>query len=313
MSNNYVCEKVGSFRLSGKTGSDINITLEKHEFTAGSYSDIDYSVPKLFDEFILSQYQETGKTVNVKALVNGVFERRKTGITKKLVKSVGKDNIEMISYFCVENADISSSEYCRLDDSWSIFLDCLWHDHWFKISDCAEFIKIYNQKQRYNFITFDVENDEKVGLTRFGCGYRENANYLFEELKRNFVNGNIGIAEGVSDEKKEKKIIKISNKYLLNISFYCNLPDEIISSIKCGDIKVLYYAKDTGICDQIVWYTGELKEENIRIHLFSEGEKVISIDDNTEFVNSMIVDALNGVNDTVPPKDKEETVSNLLA
>jgi len=55
-----------------------------------------------------------------------------------------------------------------------------------------------------------------------------------------------------------------------------------------------------------VWYSGERKKENIRIHIFNGEESINSIEDNTERVNELIKDIFSKTGDAVNPLSKEQ-------
>ena len=299
-SSSYVCEKIATFTLFDKSGYGTNITFQRNDFKFDGdeeFSDGDISVPELFNEFLVVHYKNTQKIASASVLLNSLLNGKKTPMIKEFTNSVGMEDIsEQVLYFSVENAQVSSSVGSRLDDEWEEFLKHLNIEYW-GIGDYAEFIKAYKAEHRYNFMVFSFGDQNIIASTRFHHGYDKSTEYVFGETKQHFA------------KESDSLFTEASKEYLSKISLSCNLSKDILEAIEKGDIKVIFFAKDTGVCDEIIWYSGELKKENIRIHLFEEGEVVTNIDDNTDDINRIITEALNTSNKMVKPIDKKEIIS----
>lgn len=312
-SSSYVCSKVATFSMTDKSGNSKDITFKKDDlkfYGDDAFSDVNVGVPALFNKFMVSHYKDTKKLANASMLLDSLISGKKTPLVKEFVKSTNmKDISEPVSYFCVENAQISAGTNSHMDESWMCFLDNIKMGYR-GIGDYAEFIKAYKDNQRYSFMVFSFGEQDVISVNRFSCGYDEKPEFVFEEIKKHFAEGNeFGRFRDSWEESKDEIIASSSKDYLSVISSRCNLPEDVLSAIDNGDIKVLFFANGTGVCDEIIWYSGELKQDNIRIHLFAEGEDVTDIEDNTSAVNDIIKYALSNVNKTVKPADKKTVIA----
>ena len=80
-------------------------------------------------------------------------------------------------------------------------------------------------------------------------------------------------------EALEEKSLKY---YYSKIHEDNDLPKDILDAIETKDIIILFFARGTGVCDEIIWYRGEFNRDNLKVHLFEENESLSEIEDNTE-------------------------------
>ena len=294
----FVCEKTFTFQATDNDGnvSDISFSFDGLEFTQmseGNHGNL--QVPDIINRFLVDYYIKTDKIASPKRIMNTLIEGKRTPMVKEFMNIAKLQNISMpTSYYSAESADISEDIDERFDELFSTFYDKNYG--WILDKDGAIseghrscFVKACFNNKKYSFVAgekeaFDISNCTKVGHMDF-----------------------FNLAESIIGWNDQEILEKKSLKYYYSEIFEDNnLPHDIIEAIESKDIIILFFARDTGICDEIIWYRGEFNRDNLKVHLFEENESLSDIEDNTKEVLAMAEQAYALKNNTEKPLNRKE-------
>ena len=284
----FMVEKTSTFKITGKDGSVSDMTF--YFESCGSY---DYKswirVPDIINEYLLDHYIKTGKMASLKKIMDSLIKGDRTPMIMEFMDSAKLQNISgPTSYLFREDAMI----YEDIDSYYQALFDALYDNGITKnkslreLSRSTNFIKVCKDNKKYNFVAGPL-------IGSFSNGNLDmNFFWFAEEIK-----------DGFDKDEHGKKSLE---HYYSSILEDNDLPQDIVEAMKARDINVLFYARDTGICDEIIWYHGEFSQENLRVHLFEGDERLTDIEDNTKEVLNMAEQVYALKANTKEPLSKKE-------
>ncbi len=296
--SSFVCEKTSTFQITDKDGneSDITFNYESLEFTQMSEgNNANIQVPDNINRFLVDHYIKTGKMASPKRLMDALIEGKRTPMIKEFMNSAFLQDISgPISYYSAESAHISEDIDERFEELFSKLLENNYGPISGKDGSISEghnscFVKVCFNNKRYSFVTgekeaFDVGNCTKVSHMDFF----------------NLAKSIIGWAD---KEELEQKSLKY---YYSKIHEDNDLPKDILDAIETKEIIILFFARGTDVCDEVIWYRGEFNRDNLKVHLFEENESLSDIEDNTQEILNIAEQVYALKANTHKPLNKKE-------
>ena len=287
-SSSFVCEKTSTFQVADKDGNVSDMTFYYESFE--SYFDVKkIQVPDIINKYLLDHYIKTGKTASPKRLMDSLVKGEQTPMIKEFMDSAELQSISgPTSFLTVESAYISEDINSHYEELFDALIDngITNASDLVNISAFTNFVKICKDTEKYNFVTGDFDRDFVRGTQNFD----------FFRLAEQIV-------EGFEKENLEKKSLEY---YYSGIIENNHLPQDVIEAIKFNEIIIIFFARGTGICDEIIWYRGEFNRGNLRVHLFEEKEELADIEDNTEKVLNLAGQVYALKANTQEPLSKKE-------
>lgn len=297
-SSSFVCENISTFQVTDKDGnkSDITFYYDNMVFTQMSEGNhVNVQVPDNINKFLVDHYIKTDKMASAKGLMDALIGGKRTPIVKEFMDSAQLQNISMpTSYYSAESAHISEDIDERYEELFSILFEnnygpMLSKDGLISEGHNSCFVKTCFNNKKYSFIAgekeaFDMDNCTKVSHMDFF----------------NLAKAIIGWADREALEEKSLKY------YYSKIHEDNDLPKDILDAIETKDIIILFFARGTGVCDEIIWYRGEFNKDNLKVHLFEESEDLSNIEDNTKEILNIAEQVYAMKVNTQKPLSKKE-------